>query len=291
MSLQPLPKQRDAEIAVVQDQHPSLLIYLALTLIAGAMIATGFFLQKTPDWAGLLLNLGSGLIGSVVILIFVDRKLRSSEISTLSRLPTVGVFRVRTALLPSHRAAFRYCRSLVASLEPNLGHVIRLPGFDELERRAQDGFLLRGSAGTGKTTWAQLYASDSSRRYLQAQSTGRVVLVLPLARWKYDRGLYQALYEQVFKASRCSTRTFRKLLSSGIVTLVFDGYDELFDRGSQLRAEHSRLSDKYPKIAWILTSRTIEPLLGSFGEVVEMPGPDREEFDVIRKRLLESFTS
>lgn len=291
MSLPPLPKQRDAELAVVQESHPSLLLYLTLTLIAIGMVATGFSLQTTPDWAGLLLNLGSGLVGSVVILIFVDRRLRSNELSALSRLPTLGAFRVRTALMPSRRAAYRYCESLVASLEMNLGHVIRLPEFDELERRARQGFLLRGSPGSGKTTWAQLYASDMSRRYLKAHTAGGVVVLLRLAKWKYDRSLLQTIYEHVYKASGCSSRTFKGLLSSGMVTVLLDGFDELPDFGSQVKAEHFELSEKYPKVTWILTSRALGQLPDSFGEVVEMPLPDPETSSIIRKRVFESFTT
>jgi hypothetical protein len=38
------------------------------------MIAIAFGIEK-PDWPGLLINLASGLIGTVIILIFVDQRL------------------------------------------------------------------------------------------------------------------------------------------------------------------------------------------------------------------------
>ena len=236
MSLQFLPKQPNAETSKVQNSHPSLIIYLVLMTVAVGMILVGFSLQHSPDWAGLLLNLGSGFIGSVVVLIFVDRRLRSSEISTIRRLPAAGALRFKITVFPSHRIAFRYSRSLLVILESNLTHAIRLSGFADLDSNSINGFLLRGDPGSGKTMWTQLYAADSSRRYLDAEASGRVVVLVPLSRLQPNRSLYRTLFESVNNTSPCSEWAFKRLMRSGLVTVVLDGYDELFNQTSHLNA-------------------------------------------------------
>jgi hypothetical protein len=284
MSSQSLPKQPDAEAPESGGTHPSLLLYAALILMSIGMIAVGFSLQQTPDWAGLLLNLAAGFIGSVVVLIFVDRRLRANEIHALTRLPAAGGLRFRATLFPSHRVAFRYSRSLLMALEPNLKHTIRLPGFEELEKAARDGFVLRGAPGTGKTTWTQLCASDLAHRFLSAEEGGRVAILLPLARWLPDRSLYRALFERVYSIAPCSEWCFKKFLRSGLVVVILDGYDELWNRQLPLDSEHQTMKAQYPEVSWVLTSRSAYPVPSTFGEVRDMPMASDDMLAAIRER-------
>jgi hypothetical protein len=285
MSSHSLPKQPDAEARESGVTHPSLLLYAVLILVSIGLIAAGFSLQQSPDWAGLLLNIAAGLVGSVVVLIFVDRRLRASEIAVLTRLPAAGSLRVRASLFPSHRVAFRYCRSLLTALEPNLTHTIRLPGFDELDKAARDGFVLRGGPGTGKTTWTQLCASDLARRYLSSEEAGRVAVLLPLARWLPDRSLYRALFERVYCVAPCAEWAFKRLLRSGLIVVILDGYDELWNGQLPFDSEHQAMKAQFPEVTWVLTSRSAYPLPSTFGEVRDMPTPSEDIVAAIRERV------
>lgn len=285
MSSQSLPKQPDAEAPVSGEAHPSLWLYSTLIFMSIGMIAVGFSLQQAPDWAGLLLNLACGFIGSVIVLIFVDRRLRASEITALTRLPAAGGLRLRATLFPSHRVAFRYSRSLLMALEPNLTHTIRLRGYEELEMAAHHGFVLRGGPGTGKTTWTQLCASDLAHRYLSAEEAGRVAILLPLARWLPDRSLYRALFERVYSMAPCSEWSFKKLLRSGSVVVILDGYDELWDRHLLFDSEHKKIKAMYPKVIWVVTSRPTYPMPSTFGEIRDMPLASDAMLAAIRERV------
>lgn len=280
-----LPKQPDAA-AQPSGTHPSIWLYVVLLAVSAALVAIGFSLQATPDWAGLLLNVAAGFIGSVVVLIFVDRRLRASEVQALSRLPAAGKLRFKAMILPSHRVAFRYCKSLLQALEPNLPYVVRFPEFDALDTASRSGFVLTGLAGSGKTTWTQLNACGAARRYLAAEPEGRVTLLLPLARWLPDRSLHRALFEGAYGFSACSEWTFNRLLTSGLVVVILDGYDELWNRHLPLEREHEALKEMFPRVAWVVTSRLNYPLPTGFGPTLEMPLPTADQAAAVQSRVL-----
>jgi hypothetical protein len=275
-SANPLPSQPEVGPAAVDNSAPSMWLYLLLTAVSTALIVWGFLLQPAPDWAGLLLNIGAGLIGSIVILVVVDRRLRAHEVEALGRLPAAGGRQVKALVFPSHRAAFRYAQAVVRTLEPVLQRAVYLPQFEDLERKARSGFVLRGVAGGGKTMWTQIYSAESARRYLAGEINGRVVVTLPLARWIPDRGLHRALYEKFSTFSACSEWAFNRLLKSGLVVVVLDGYDELWNRQLPLQSEHQRLKAEYPEIAWVITMRPEYPAPDGFGEVVDLSRPGED---------------
>ena len=93
---------------------PSLLLYFVLIALAVVFIAIAFSMGK-PDWPGLLINLAAGFIGAVIILIFVDRRLRAGEIQavqdyalTLSaRFASIFSNEIRTTI--SYATILRLC--------------------------------------------------------------------------------------------------------------------------------------------------------------------------------------
>lgn len=285
MSSDQLPKQPDAA-AQPSGEHPSIWLYAVLLAVSAALVVVGFSFQDKPDWGGLLLNVAAGFIGSVVVLVFVDRRLRASEVQALTRLPAASGLRVKAMVFPTHRLAFRYCRSLLKALEPNLKHVVRLPEFDALDTRSRTGFVLTGVAGIGKTTWTQLSAYDAARRYLAAEPDGRVTLLLPLARWLPDRTLHRALFESVYGYVTCSEWMFDRLLRSGLVVVILDGYDELWNRELPFVSEHATMKEQFPRIAWVVTSRSNYPLPTGFGPTHQLMPPTEDQVAVIRSRAL-----
>lgn len=288
MPRQPLPNQPALEAPDREGDHPSLAIYGALLSMSAILIGIGFSLQERPDWPGLLLNIAAGFIGSVVVLVFVDRRLRSSEVEALARLPATGGLRLRALVFPTHRVAYRYTKSLLKALEPRIAHTVRLPGIERLENEIQRGFVLTGEPGTGKTTWTQVCASDLGRRYLSGESEGRVTILFPLARWSPDRSLHRSLFEWVYNFAPCTEWAFDRLLKSGLVVVILDGYDEMWDGKLALENAHLELRAVFPRIGWVLTSRPVHTYPSSFGQVVEMPRLTEEQYGAIRQRFMNS---
>src|SRR6185436_2648764 len=80
---------------------PSLWLYLVLLLISAAFVFAAFQMQHDGEWPGLLLNLASDLIVTVIILVVIDRRLRAQELATLKRLPFMTTRRFVWLLSPT----------------------------------------------------------------------------------------------------------------------------------------------------------------------------------------------
>jgi predicted NACHT family NTPase len=285
MSNLPSSPQPDPRPVLPSSEHPSLWLYVVLFTIALGLIVWGFALQSTRDWAGLLLNLGAGLVGSIVILIFVDHRLRASEVDAIRRLPAETTRSVKEAILPTTRAGVRYSRALLSALQPLLEAVTYLPQFADLENKAREGFVLRGPYGQGKTTWTQVVSASLARRYLAGEKLGRIPVILPLARWLRDKSLHRMLYETFIAYTPCREWTFDRLLRSGSLLVLLDGYEELWSRQLPFNEEHKKMKDKYPKLRWVLTMRSMLPNPEGFGDVVDLiPLTDEEVNSILRRK-------
>src|SRR5258708_28563990 len=86
---------------------PSLSLYFTLVAASIVLIVIAFGIAK-PDWPGLLINLASGLIGAVIILIFVDQRLRASEIQTIQDYATTTSVRLASMFSSDVRTTISY---------------------------------------------------------------------------------------------------------------------------------------------------------------------------------------
>src|SRR5215510_5305277 len=211
-------------------QSPSLWLYLLLLMVSAGFVVTAFRMHQGADWAGLLLNLASDLIVTIIILVVIDRRLRAQELATLKRLPFVTSRRFVWLLSPTRRLGQRYACSLLVALEPLLAGKIELQGFPALEDKVRKGFVLRAGPGGGKTTWTQFAATNLSRKYISYNSEGRVPILFSLGRWLPDRSLHDALHESFASYAPCGRWLFNRLLKSGKVVVLLDGYDKLWKR-------------------------------------------------------------
>jgi hypothetical protein len=282
----PISNQPQPELSPVSPPSgpPSLWLYAALLLIAIGLISAAFEMQAKPDWPSLLLNLAAGLVGSVVILVVVDRRLRTREIAAIRGLPVRTTQRVSSLLFPTSRLRLRYARRLLTELEPLVAARIELEQFPMLEEKVREGFVLVSNAGMGKTVWTQIVAANLIRRFMTGQSTGRIPIVFPLARWLQDSPLDDALYEAFNRYTLCRRWLFDRLLRVGNVVIILDGYDELWNRRLPLDAELKRLRQLFPKIAWTITSRADKPTPAEFGERMTLSAPTDEELAQIQTR-------
>lgn len=278
-------RQPDAQAASSSPDHPSLSLYAVLLLAAIALTWGAFAMQEKPDWPGLMINLAAGLVGSVIVLIFVDHRLRSQELAVLRRLPV----RTRQILLaivfPTNRVALRYARRLLVALEPLVDLKIERGQFVDLEAHVRTGVVLRAGRGEGKTTWTQMVARSLANRYLLGDRDGRIPILFPLARWAPERRLYDALHENFSSYTRCWRWVFDRLLASGVIVVLLDGYEELWRAERPLEEEVKRLRKAYPRVAWTLTATDEYPDPTDFGKVINLAQPTKAEMAAIRLRL------
>ena len=141
---EPQPEPRPAAVAV---GSPSLWLYVALLLSAAALTWIAFHIQGRPDWPGLLVNLAAGSVGSVVILIMIDRRLRASELEMLRGLPTRTTRGLAWLIFPTTRTSGRYVQALLVALEPLVRTKVELARSEGREDKLRAGFVLLAGAG------------------------------------------------------------------------------------------------------------------------------------------------
>jgi len=263
---------------------PSLWLYLVLLLVSGGFVFAAFQMNHEGEWPGLLLNLASDLIVTVIILVVIDRRLRAQELATLKRLPFITSRRFVWLVSPTRRLGQRYACSLLFALEPLLAGKLELHGFTALEDKVRRGFVLRAGPGEGKTTWTQFAAANLSRKYISYNSDGRVPILFSLVRWLPDRSLHDALHESFGSYAPCGRWLFNRLLKSGKVVVLLDGYDELWKRDVPFTSQLKKLRSEFPAVAWTVISRADKPIPSDLGESESLTPPTDEELRVIRRR-------
>jgi hypothetical protein len=162
-------RQPDAVPEHPVPSPPSLWTYGILLLIAALLVGLAF--REKTDWPGLFINLASGIVGAVIVLVFVKRRFRQSEIQRVRSFPRRLRFLFGFILSPTERECFRYARVFRAELRQALKGTIRLEYVQTLFPRIAEGFLLLGPPGSGKTTSLQFVASALIEEYLNSPTS------------------------------------------------------------------------------------------------------------------------
>jgi uncharacterized membrane protein YeaQ/YmgE (transglycosylase-associated protein family) len=281
ISAEPQPEPRPPATVAAS---PSLWLYFVLLVTAAALTWLAFAIQGRTDWPGLLVNLAAGLVGSVVILVVIDRRLRASELEVLRRFPTRTTRGLAWLVFPTKRTGSRYVQRLLVALEPLVSTKVERARFEQLEDKVRAGFVLLSGAGEGKTTWTQFAARSLGRKYLDGDPEGRIPILFPMASWLPDRTLHEALLETFASFAKCPRKRFDRILASGDVVVLLDGYDELWKKRVPFWGEVKRLRSQFPKVALTVTSRSDKPTPTDFGEVISLGSPSADELDAIRRR-------
>lgn len=286
MTALPDKPQPDALPAQSAAATPSLWLYVALIAVSFGLIAYAFALQGKPDWPGLLLNIAAGLIGAVVVLVLVDRRLRSSEIDAIRNLPRSASFQATAWFTPTGRLSQKYCQSLLVTLDKLVGHKLARPATSTLDALVLEGFVLLAEPGAGKTTWLQMVARSLASKTLTGHPSGRVPILFAIRQWREGQSLEQGVFELFSSFSPCWRWTFQRLLASGQAVLLLDGYDELWNQQMPLQAEVAGLRAKYPKLKCSITSRSNYPTPDPsvFGSSHQLPPPTDDEIREIQNR-------
>jgi hypothetical protein len=176
-----LPKQPDPQPSIaLGEQAPSLSLYVVLLVVASALVFLAFSIQQA-DWPGLLVNLATEIIGAVVILLLVDRRLRSSELKAIRESVESSSVRFTSLFSPAIRNVLVYAKALdieLKSIRPK--PYFERPLLESLLARHPNGFLLYGHPASGKSTLLQSIALRQVENVLRRPQSEKIPIFCPV---------------------------------------------------------------------------------------------------------------
>lgn len=279
-------QQTDPGPAPQQISIPSLWLYAAIVFIAVSFIGTAFALRGDQDWPGLLLNVGSGLIGSVVVIVVVDKRLRASELSALRSFHSRTGFNLRVLLSPTLQIAKAYSQSLLLELQPQLLNTVERPTLATLTSKIESGFMLLGEPKFGKTVWMRQMATQYARHFLDGRKGARIIILVRLGFKTQDETLPDAIANEVKGRTRCTSDQIERLIRSGLVIFFLDGYDEIPEQlKANFVADLAAFRSRHPICPVTVSSRPVPnlPMLHTLPAV--MAPPTDQEIQEMRRRL------
>jgi len=250
-----LSKQPDPQPSyALGEQAPSLSLYIALAVVAAILIVIAFSAQQ-PDWAGLSVNLATEIIGAVVILIIVDRRLRSSELQAIREYAESMSIRFASLFSPEIKDALLYTKALDIELNRiRPKPYFERPYFESLLKKQPKGFLLYGDPGSGKSTLLQSIAIRQNENAIRHPQSERIPVFFPMGLW-----IDGTLSEQIWKVARqylkLKRRRFYRWLENGKLIVILDGLDE----SPQPEVTLAKIKDfraKYPSILLVASCRS-----------------------------------
>jgi hypothetical protein len=280
-----LGRQRDLEPpSQLPAPPPSLRLYVILLVVALILIAAGLS-SGTQDWPGFSLNLASEIVGAVIILIVVDRRLRARDIQAIQRAQEKTRLRFTLMTSPQCRDICGFAGVLATQLEKVAKpyHLPRPRVEAEVDAALDESVMLEGGAGSGKTTLLHRAVLKRARDVMRDPGKTRVPILVSGVRW-VEGSAKDVLFETMRSYYAVSDRVFSKLLAQGRVLGVFDGIDESLNPAERIEAIREFLR-KYPGNAVVLSTRSaLDDRIKALGlKSIEVPVLTEEE----RKRVLE----
>jgi hypothetical protein len=287
-----LGRQPDPQPSLVTGEtSPSLLLYAALLGFAVVLIVLGFNIQES-NWSGLALNIATEIIGAVLVLIIVDKRLRSDELKAIHKYANSSSIQLSSVFVPDIRDAVAYAKALSFELLRILpkDYVAR-DKYENLLESHPGNLILYGVAGCGKST---LFQSISLKQVEQVkrQPRSKIPIIFPMRRW--DRGeIVNQLWQTFQGFSNVQSKKFHKWVQQGRFFIMLDGLDESREPRSILE-DVQRFNRLYPKVTVLVSCRPnflsdAESILGF--PTIELPGLSSTEATVlIQKMLKESKT-
>mgnify|MGYP000046403802 CR=1 FL=1 len=260
-----LLKQPDPQPSIeVSEQSPSLLLYFALCAFAVFLAILGFNIQAA-NWASFILNLSTEIIGAVLILIIVDRRLRRDELQAIQKYAESSSTRLSSIFIPDVRDSVSYAKALsfeLRRIQPK-AYFVRKEYDDLLERYSGD-ILLYGVGGCGKSTFLQSIALKQAER-VKRQPRSKIPIILPMRQWSSGE-INNQLWKAFHGFSKANPQKFHKWLYQGRFIIMLDGLDESQEPKLMLM-EIKEFKNRYPNIPVLASCRSIfladaEPMLG-----------------------------
>lgn len=273
--------QPDIGLDQIPTTTPSLLVYFALTAVGQLLIGIAFALHA--DWPGRLINLGSSLLTTVLILIFVDQLLRRSEVNALRRIPGRLTVAWSFATSARRRQMYRFVTAQLVALDKLTPGKVTPSSLDAIAT-GSDSFVLLSDPGRGKTTNLQFLCLARSREYLAGQIDPLPILY-PLRYWLGYISLEDAIFNHVATLHPITRRAFDSILWAHPILLVLDGIDELgLATRKRLFAEMETVRGKISSGQVIISSRAVFPSPAQDLPFVDLTPLAAEEVLEIRRR-------
>lgn len=271
----------------VQQTTPSLFAYLFLFCISLSMIFIAFRIYG-PDWSGLLINLATGLIGTVIILIFVDHRLRINELQMIQDLAIGLSVQIRMVFSGDIRTTINYSTRISQQLIRIRPTYIERPTLETLLDVNPEGFILHSGSGMGKTTLVQSIALKQVEKVLQLPKTELIPIFVRISHW-VDGDLLLHIWKEISKYIRCRHSILEKWLRYGRVVIIIDAINEHVEPKNILR-EILYFRKQFPNVPLIITSRTsvLSLLMDSMKKlnlpIIEIPDFTDKEMEIIYKK-------
>ena len=268
--------------AALPPQHPSLRIYVAISVVASLFVIAAFSIKGEADWPGLFLNVSAGLISALVVLIVVERRLRQSDLLALRQVPVKAQMSLISLFSRPVRTARKYAIAHLEALEPLLSSYIEIPEFVSLEPDLLSGCNLLAEPGMGKTAWMQSVVAKYARDFLESNGKAKVVVLFPLRRWREDDSLEDAIIEHTMAFASCSRSSAKLMLQKRVSALLLDGYDEIFMQNHFFKSDYDEFKTKYPGVSLSVSSRPNYPNPIDGAPVIRLPKLSDERIEKIR---------
>jgi hypothetical protein len=236
---------------------PSLLLYTSLLLFALILLVFAFGLD-TYDWGGLLLNLATEIIGAIIILVLVERRLRSSDIHILQGLPEAA----RHVMVDWFSGDAKFITAYAIVLKDRVETVAR-PYYlhrPELEEKVLEnvkgGLAIVGSPGSGKTTLVHFMVREQVENVLERPHEAHVPVLVSIPQWQEGTtvDVLRATLQSYYKVP---DRTLYRLLKQGRLMCFFDDLDERFAI-EEVIEKLVQFRQRYPKNPVILATRPLD---------------------------------
>lgn len=252
-----LGRQSDPEPPdYLPPRPPSLVLYailfaFALTLVASAFAIDTEHFKENLD--GLLLNLATELLGAILILLVVERRIRASEMRFLRALPGTTRETFSEWLSAEVRQVKTYARVFAAQLDsvaPDF--YVQVEELEsELLANRERGFVLTGHGG--KSVQLQRLASRQLSEVLKRPRGARVPVLVPVHKW-CEGDAVEVLRATMQSYSNVTDRIFQRLLNSGRLMCLFDGLDETLSAAdTAAKLEHFHAA--HPAVPLIVSTR------------------------------------
>jgi uncharacterized membrane protein YeaQ/YmgE (transglycosylase-associated protein family) len=232
------------------EDKPSLSIYIGLIIIAVILGIFAFmFKPDIESVSGLLLNIATELVGAVIILGFVEKRLRDEDVVFFQDF----VF----SFTKEYRTIVGYTKTLekqILLIKP-----VARPEFDNLLEKNPKGFLLYGVGGSGKSTLVQKLTVDQCAKTQKSPRREKIPVFAPLAWWDGRISLEDYIRSTAQHYYVINDKTFNKWLSNNRLLVVLDDIDLPNERRAVIK-DIQNFCEKYSGNSIILVGRQGEKI-------------------------------
>lgn len=249
---QPQVQPPDATMPI---KSPSIIVYLILLLVSICCLYLANLLGKS-DYPGFFINLSAGFIQTIIILIFVDERLRKNELSLFGDF-AVSIFVRITAIFSKDVAnTINYNSSLHHQIQIIFPKTyIEIPELDSLLELHPKGFVLCGGPGIGKTTFLQRLAYKQTKKVFLKPKTELIPILINAS--SYTSGtmpLEELLWQKIISFSKIHLKIYNKWLNQNRILLLIDSLDASQYQDNLILEIH-KIKKEHPGIIIIITSR------------------------------------